>query len=117
LGGVRLISSASNRFVKTGPSRNASSPWLLPITIEPVMSPGIRSGVNCTRRASTERLAASVRTSRVLAVPGTPSISTWPPQSIATSRPDTAASWPTTAFAISARTAASRSRAAASSRP
>ncbi len=40
------------------------------------MSPGIRSGVNCTLRVSTESEADSVRTSRVFAVPGTPSIST-----------------------------------------
>ena len=70
-GGVRLISSASSRLVKTGPSRKVSSPACrLSITIEPVMSPGIRSGVNCTRLVSTERAAARVRTSSVLAVPG-----------------------------------------------
>ena len=76
------------------------------------MSPGIRSGVNCTRLVSTDSAAARVRTSSVFAVPGTPSISTWPPQSSATSRPETAASCPTTALPTSARTAASRSRAA-----
>ena len=75
------------------------------------MSPGIRSGVNCTRRVSTDSAPARVRTSSVFATPGTPSISTCPPHSSATSRPDTAASWPTTALATSARTAASRSRA------
>ncbi len=42
------------------------------MTIEPVMSPGIRSGVNCTRRVSTDSDAARVRTSRVFAVPGHP---------------------------------------------
>ena len=75
------------------------------------MSPGIRSGVNCTRRVSTDSAPARVRTSSVLAMPGTPSISTWPPHSSATSRPETAASWPTTALPTSVRTAASRSRA------
>ena len=116
LGGVRLISSASSRLVKIGPSRKLSSPCRLSITIEPVMSPGIRSGVNCTRRVSTDSAPARVRTSSVLATPGTPSISTWPPHSSATSRPETAASWPTTALATSVRTAASRSRASSSGR-
>ena len=74
------------------------------------MSPGIRSGVNCTRLVSTSSAVASVRTSSVLATPGTPSISTWPPESSATSSPETAASWPTTALATSARTAESASR-------
>ena len=97
--------------MKTGPSRNVSSPRLLSITIEPVMSPGIRSGVNCTRLVRTDSAAARLRTSNVFATPGTPSISTWPPQSSATSRPDTAASWPTTAFATSVRTAPRRARA------
>ena len=111
-GGVRLISSASSRLVKTGPSRKVSSPaCLLSITIEPVMSPGIRSGVNCTRLVSTDSAAARVRTSSVFAVPGTPSISTWPSHSSATSRPETAASCPTTALPTSVRTATSRSRA------
>ena len=34
------------------------------------MSPGIRSGVNCTRLVRTESAAARLRTSRVLATPG-----------------------------------------------
>ena len=75
------------------------------------MSPGIRSGVNCTRRVSTSSAAARVLTSRVFATPGTPSISTWPRDSRATSRPETAASCPTTALATSVRTPASASRA------
>ena len=76
------------------------------------MSPGIRSGVNWTRLVPTDRAAASERTSRVLATPGTPSISTCPPDSSATSSPDTAASCPTTALATSVRTRLSASRAA-----
>ena len=72
------------------------------------MSPGIRSGVNCTRLVSTASAAASERTSSVLATPGTPSISTCPPLSRATSSPETAASWPTTALATSVRTAVER---------
>ena len=40
------------------------------------MSPGIRSGVNCTRGVHRQRAERRSRTSSVLAVPGTPSIST-----------------------------------------
>src|SRR5699024_3555315 len=65
------------------------------------MSPGIMSGVNCTRRMRTSRAAARDRTSSVLATPGTPSRSTWPRHSSATTRLVTAASWPTTPLWIS----------------
>lgn len=41
----------------------------------PVKSLGMRSGVNCTRVNRTASALASVRTSSVLAVPGTPSTS------------------------------------------
>ena len=54
LGGVRLISSASRMLVKIGPGRNRScrSPVARSSssTSVPVMSAGIRSGVNWTRR-------------------------------------------------------------------
>ena len=39
----------------------------------PMMSPGIRSGVNCTRPNCIDRQLANDRTSSVLATPGTPS--------------------------------------------
>ena len=42
------------------------------------MSAGSRSGVNCTRRNSARMAPARVRTARVLARPGTPSIKIWP---------------------------------------
>ena len=45
------------------------------------MSAGIRSGVNCTRRASRPSTMPSVSTSFVLARPGTPTSSPWPPAS------------------------------------
>ena len=51
-GGVRLISSASSRLVKTGPSRNSNAAVRASKTSEPVTSLGMRSGVNCTRRVS-----------------------------------------------------------------
>ena len=114
LGGVRLISSASNRLVNTGPERNSNSAVRASYTSEPVTSPGIRSGVNCTRLNSSCSAAASVRTSSVLATPGTPSSSTWPRHSSAITRPLTTASWPTTALAISLRKASNAFRAVSS---
>ena len=62
-GGVRLISSASNRLVNTGPGRNASSPDRS--VIVPVRSDGSMSGVNCTRRKSTPIARANVRDERL----------------------------------------------------
>jgi hypothetical protein len=110
-GGVRLISSASSRLVKTGPSRKVNSLALASQISEPVTSPGIRSGVNCTRVDCSASVWARVRTSSVFAVPGTPSSSTWPRQSSATTSPVTAASWPTTTLATSVRTWARAARA------
>src|SRR6266702_7288523 len=108
LGGVRLISSARSRLVNTGPSRKRKEPApearSCSKMVWPVMSEGIRSGVNCTRLNSRSRLAASALVSSVLAVPGTPSSSTCPRTSSAATSPDTAPSWPTTALAISSRT-------------
>ncbi len=45
----------------------------------PVMSLGIRSGVNWMRLNTRPRVCAMVRTSSVLAVPGRPVIRQWPP--------------------------------------
>ena len=45
----------------------------------PVMSDGIRSGVNWMRLKTSPSVWASVRTSSVLAVPGRPVIRQWPP--------------------------------------
>ena len=75
-GGVRLISSANSKLVNTGPGRNANAAVRASYTSEPVTSPGIRSGVNCTRLNSNRSAAASARTSSVFATPGTPSNST-----------------------------------------
>ncbi|MCY1243471.1 hypothetical protein D9M72_564870 [compost metagenome] len=91
-------------LVKTGPSRKLNSEVRESKTNEPVMSPGIRSGVNCTRLVSRLSAAESVRTSSVLATPGTPSSRTCPRQSNAMSSPVTVESWPTTALATSCRT-------------
>ena len=90
LGGVRLISSARNRLVKIGPSRNRKlrSPSSGSNTSWPVTSDGIRSGVNCTRLKSKASASASVLTNKVLATPGTPSNSTCPRTSNAATSPD-----------------------------
>src|SRR5688500_15729777 len=67
----------------------------------PVMSAGIRSGVNWMRLNSRSRASASVRTSIVLPSPGTPSSKAWPPamRQINTSR--TTPDWPTMTVATS----------------
>ena len=54
-------------------------------TFVPVMSAGMRSGVNWMRAKSQPSTCASVRTSSVLATPGTPSISAWLPVKMAIS--------------------------------
>src|SRR5919205_2081151 len=77
----------------------------------PTRSDGTRSGVNCTRRNVPPSTSASVLTVSVLASPGTPSSSTWPPASSATSRRSSIASWPTMTRLISCSAASSASRA------
>ncbi len=71
--GARLISSASTRLANTGPS--STSKLSLPVrhTRVPVMSLGIRSGVNWRRANDPPTTSANVRTASVLATPGTPS--------------------------------------------
>ena len=74
LGGVRLISSASTTCAKIGPrtKRNDRLPVARSSSTSsvPVMSPGIRSGVNCTRLKERASASATVDTSSVLASPG-----------------------------------------------
>ncbi len=80
-GGVRLISSASTMLEKIGPGRNLNcfSPvvWSDTITSVPVMSLGMRSGVNWTRLNESCSVFASVEMSSVFAKPGTPTSSAW----------------------------------------
>ena len=77
LGGVRLISSARITLANSGPSRKRNS--RLPVerfssmTSVPVMSAGIRSGVNWMRLNDRFSVRASVLIISVLARPGTPS--------------------------------------------
>src|SRR5581483_2833115 len=102
-GVARLISSASTRLAKIGPGskRKVRAPPSSTIRLVPVMSAGMRSGVNWTRLASSFRAWASVRTSSVLPRPGTPSSRTWPPARIETRTPRTTSSWPTMTLATS----------------
>src|SRR6516165_1681764 len=104
-GGVRLISSASNSWVKIGPLVSTKLlVWKLNRLV-PSTSPGIRSGVNWMRPNCNERPAANARDSSVLAVPGTPSSRTWPPIKRLVSIRSMTASWPTTTLPTSLRIA------------
>src|SRR5437899_1398543 len=81
-GGVRLISSARTMLLKIGPGANTI--WRLPLASSlmrsvPVMSDGIRSGVNWMRVNFRSTTRASVCTSSVFASPGTPTIRLLPP--------------------------------------
>src|SRR3954471_1178561 len=78
----------------------------------PVMSEGIRSGVNWMRLKVRLSASASVEMSSVFASPGTPTKRQWPREKSAMSSCSTTASWPTTRLAISC---AMRARACASS--
>src|SRR5215510_4508803 len=77
------------------------------------MSDGIMSGVNCMRACGSDNACESARTSSVFPSPGTPSISTWPDATSATSTCSTTADWPTIARPIDVRNAASISAACA----
>src|SRR4051812_8732697 len=61
----------------------------------PTRSAGTRSGVNWSRLKVPPRTSATVLTVNVLARPGTPSSSTWPPARSATSSRSSIPSWPT----------------------
>lgn len=71
LGGVRLISSARIILAKRGPSINLNSLLLSRISV-PMISEGIRSGVNWIRLYFKSNVSEIAVTSKVLASPGTP---------------------------------------------
>src|SRR4051794_35051668 len=75
----------------------------------PTRSAGTRSGVNCRRLNEPPRTSETVLTVSVLARPGTPSRSTWPPARRATITRSSIASWPTITRLISNRAASSAS--------
>ena len=91
--------------MNTGPSRKRNDPSCGSKMSWPMTSDGIRSGVNCTRLKSRAMVDASAFTSNVLAVPGTPSSSTWPPASRLTASSSNVASWPTSTRPASRRIA------------
>ena len=96
-GEARLISSAISNCAKTGPGMNRKlrlPPGDSSSTSEPRMSEGIRSGVNWMRRASRPSTVPMVSTSFVLARPGTPTKSAWPPERIVISAYSTTCSCP-----------------------
>src|SRR6185295_668333 len=118
LGGVRLISSARTMLPKMGPGTNTILRW--PVAGSsctrsvPVMSLGIRSGVNWMRENLRSSTLAIVRMRSVFARPGTPTIRLLPPTKSDRSTWSTTASWPTICFLSSAtmRFRPSRSRSA-----
>ena len=73
------------------------------MTSVPVMSVGMRSGVNWIRLNLRSRASAIVCTSSVLAKPGTPTSSAWPFAKSAVSSSSTTSCWPTMRLATSAR--------------
>ena len=104
-GGVRLISSASTMLAKIGPGTKTNclrpvcgSSWMISV---PVMSEGIRSGVNWMRFEEMPTARATVVTSRVLASPGTPIRSAWLWQKMHWSVRSTSSCWPTITLWIS----------------
>ena len=102
LGGVRLISSASTMLAKIGPGENtiwrrpvAASSWMMSV---PVMSEGIRSGVNWMRENFRSSTRAMVWINSVFARPGTPMIRLLPPTNNVSSTWLTTSSCPTISF-------------------
>src|SRR5580765_6189703 len=108
-GGVRLISSASTMFAKIGPGANTiwrrplpGSSWMMSV---PVMSDGIRSGVNWMRLNRSSSTCASVAISSVFARPGTPTIRLLPPTNSVANTSSMTSSCPTILFFSSLMTA------------
>ena len=69
-GVVRFISSAMRISAKTGPGLNTKSSLFRSKIFIPVISPGSRSGVNCTRFAVPSTETASALAMLVFPVPG-----------------------------------------------
>src|ERR1035437_2262712 len=108
-GGARLISSASTMLANTGPFVNwkvrLPVPWSSSSSSVPVMSLGIRSGVNWMREKDWSSASATVWMSSVFASPGTPIRMTCPPERIETTRLSTMLCIPTMRRPISAESA------------
>ena len=98
LAGARLISSASTMLANTGPLMNsnwrlppAESSWMMSV---PVMSAGIRSGVNWMRLKLRSSVFATELTSSVFARPGTPIRRACPRENRAMLSSSTTRCWP-----------------------
>jgi len=92
--------------------------WSSSRTSVPVMSEGMRSGVNWMRLKDRFRTSATVEMRSVFASPGTPTKRQWPRAKSATSRCSTTSRCPTMRFSISpwiCRRASASSRTAAMS--
>ena len=119
-GGVRLISSARITLLNSGPSRKRKSraPVLRfsSITSVPVMSAGMRSGVNWMRLKVRFSARLSVLIMSVLARPGTPSSRQCPRLNSEINNSSITSLWPTMTWAnwsmIFCRALPSRSMAA-----
>ena len=104
LGGVRLISSARIMLAKIGPCRKTN--LRRPVSGSscrmsvPVMSAGIRSGVNWMRLNDRCRIFETVRTRSVLARPGTPTSRQWPRLNRAMRSCSITCFWPTMTLPI-----------------
>src|SRR5262245_13495191 len=114
-GEARLISSASTMCAKMGPARNwnCRPSWLSVRICAPMMSEGMRSGVNWIRLNDRPSAVFTERTSRVLPRPGTPSRSTCPPAKNAANTLRSTARWPTITRWTCRSMASNRSRNAA----
>src|SRR5579859_1244370 len=102
-GGMRLTSSASRRSVNSGPRWSEKVLVERLSTLLPMMSAGMRSEVHWTRRNSRSKSRAKLLTTSVLAIPGTPSSSAWPPHRMVSRHWLMRSSWPTMTLASSLR--------------
>ena len=88
-----LTFSINTTFAKIGPCTNRKARRPVPgsssINSVPVMSLGMRSGVNCTRENVRAKAWDTVCTSNVFASPGTPTSTTCPPARSAATRSST----------------------------
>src|SRR5581483_6866594 len=109
--GARLISSASRKLQKTGPSSVSNVPRSGRYTRVPMRSAGTRSGVNWMRANDPPSTAAVVLMVSVFARPGTPSISRCPCASRHTSTRSSMASCPAITRRISKSACSNRSSA------
>ena len=112
-GEARLASSTRTRFEKIAPGRKRKRFVLWSYTWTPVMSPGSRSGVHCTRENVSPTERAIARANAVLPTPGTSSINRCPSAIRAISAWSTSPGGVRTAASIACRTRAIAATAAA----